>query len=479
MMLEKIRTILVEKCGLSPADLVVAGVSGGPDSLCLMYLLHHLGYPLMVAHLDHQLRPESAEEANRVEQMALGLGLRFVQEKLDIRSFSQERKLSLEEGARLARYQFLFTQAEMLNARAVSVGHTADDQVETVLMHLLRGAGSSGLAGMSYRSLPNPWSATIPLIRPLLGVWGQEVWDYLLDQVLTPNLDSSNQDRRFLRNRLRHELIPYLETYNPRLRQVLWRTADILQQENEILQTIVAVDWEKTLCEHDQGTLNFDIDALQELPLGRLRRVIHQAVYTLRPNLRDLDYQVVERAVDFIQHKRQRLRMDLIAGLQMVRSEQRLTLSDNRIKSDGGNWPQVPSNKELQLVVPGRLNLDHGWVLIAEFMEYSEDIFEQVAHNQDGYQAWLDYDSLQLPLTVRGRLSGDQFQPLGMKTGSIKISDFMINVKLPQTARPRWPLALSGDRIAWLPGYRPAHAYRVTGNTTCLVHLLLEREIPL
>jgi len=222
-MLNEINSILREKCLITPGELVVTGVSGGPDSLCLMDLLHKLGYRVIVAHLDHRLRPESEDEAQRVKKMAAESGLPFVRESKDIETFSRQRGLSLEEGARLARYQFLFREAEKIRAAAVMVGHTADDQVETVLMHLLRGAGLPGLTGMSHRSLPNAWSEKIPLLRPLLGVWREAIWEYLNDQGLNPSLDPSNLDERIFRNRLRHELIPYLETFNPRLRQSIWR----------------------------------------------------------------------------------------------------------------------------------------------------------------------------------------------------------------------------------------------------------------
>ncbi len=473
-MLNEIDSILLEKCQITPGDVVLAGVSGGPDSLCLMHVLHRLGYRVIVAHLDHQLRPESAEEAQRVEKMAAESGLPFVHESSDVESFSRQRGLSLEEGARLARYQFLFREAEKTHAAAVMVGHTADDQVETVLMHLLRGAGLPGLSGMSYRSLPNAWSEKIPLLRPLLGVWREEVWEYLNDQGLSPSLDPSNLDERIFRNRLRHELIPYLETFNPRLRQTIWRTADILRQEDEILQERLLDDWKSVVHEIDEGMIVFDYQALKELPLGIQRRVFHKAVLGLRPGTRDLNYQAIERAIDLLNQSAPQAGTDLVFGLRLTREAQRLVLADLQAGTTSHRWPQAPTDGTLRLKIPGNVSLVDGWTLTGEVLECNPTAVSEMKQNQDPFQAWLDYDRLANPLVIRTRQPGDRFQPLGMPAGSIKISDFMINVKLPEKARRSWPLVLSGSTIAWLPGYRLAHDFRISSETTRMVHLRLE-----
>ncbi|OGO34170.1 MAG: tRNA lysidine(34) synthetase TilS [Chloroflexi bacterium RBG_16_54_18] len=473
-MLNEINTVLLEKCRITPGELVLAGVSGGPDSLCLMHVLHSLEYAVVVAHLDHQLRPESAEEATRVEKMAAGLGLRFVGESKDVESFSRQRKLSLEEGARLARYQFLFQEAKKNHAKAVMVGHTADDQVETVLMHLLRGAGLAGLSGMPYRSLPNAWSAKIPLLRPLLGVWRETVWEYLNQQGLKPSLDPSNLDARIYRNRLRHELIPYLETFNPRLRQSFWRTADILRQEDEILQERLLVEWESVLLKMDQSMIIFDFQGLKALPLAMQRRVFHKAVLCLRPAARDLNYQAIERAIEFLNQSTPGARIDLIFGLRLNRETERLVLAGVKSSITNNRWPQAPAVGTLWLQIPGELNLAEGWALKAEVLERSPAAVSEMKLNKDHFQAWLDYDQLENSLGIRARLPGDRFKPLGMPAGSIKVSDFMINVKLPEAARRSWPLVLSGSAIAWLPGFRLAHDYRISSETTRMAHLRLE-----
>ena len=152
-MLENISSILREECGLVKDRFVIAGVSGGPDSLCLMNVLRESGYRVIVAHFNHKLRPDSDADANTVEQTAGRLNLKSVIENGDVRAFAEAEKMSIEEAARILRYRFLMQQARRFNAQAVAVGHTADDQVETVLMHFLRWAGLSGLKGMTHRTI--------------------------------------------------------------------------------------------------------------------------------------------------------------------------------------------------------------------------------------------------------------------------------------------------------------------------------------
>ena len=168
-MLEKFETVLSGKCGLDSQRTILVGVSGGPDSLCLLDLLHRAGHKVVVAHFNHKLRPEAEIEAKAVEETARQLTVPFVVESADVQLYAQNERLSLEEAARNLRYRFLFAQAHHFNAQAVAVGHTADDQAETVLMHFLRGAGLNGLRGMPYRTLLPGFDKEIPVVRPFIG----------------------------------------------------------------------------------------------------------------------------------------------------------------------------------------------------------------------------------------------------------------------------------------------------------------------
>lgn len=476
MNLEEIACILVSECRLSKTQPLVVGVSGGPDSLCLFDILMRLEYPVIVAHLDHALRAESAAEAQKVETFARKQGVPFVIERKDVGEYARREKLSVEEAARLVRYRFLFAQAERFGAQAVAVAHTADDQVETVLMHLLRGAGLAGLRGMNYRSEGGIWQGNLPLVRPLLGVWRNEVLAYCQQRGLQPSFDLSNQDITYFRNRLRHEFIPYLTRFNPQVKEVLWRMAQALHGDYEVLQEVTRDVWKRCCLQVGGDFVVLSFTELRRLSRGLQRSVMRSAIAQLRPGLRDIDFRAVEKGVSFLAQPVSGRLVDWVAGLQLYRENERLfVVSGNRLPVDE-DWPQVEQEVETLLHVPGQLSLLQGWVMTAELLDIEglDGVLANVAH--DAYQAWLDADRLMLPLLVRSRRAGDRFEPLGMGGHTMKLSDFWINAGLSPRARPGWPLICSGGKIAWIPGFRPAHFCRLTGETRRAVHLTCLRK---
>jgi len=231
MILDRLREAAGEECGLRPDQPILLGVSGGADSLAMMFGLGALGYTLVIAHLDHALRPESEAEANFVRSIAESQGWPFFSQRIDVLKFAQSEGQSIEEAARHVRYPFLFKQARLQYCQAVAVAHHAEDQVETVLMHFLRGTALAGLSGMPYRRVMPQWDPEIPLVRPLLGIWREEIDAYVAALGVKPCLDSTNLDTTYYRNRLRHQLIPELETYNPQIKAAIFRMAGVLHEE--------------------------------------------------------------------------------------------------------------------------------------------------------------------------------------------------------------------------------------------------------
>jgi tRNA(Ile)-lysidine synthase len=457
---------------LSPDKPVIVAVSGGPDSLCLLDILDRYGYNLVVAHLNHGLRSEAESDAVAVRREAEKRSLPFVLGEDDVTTFAADNALSLEEAARIKRYNFLFAQAEKYDAQAVAVGHTADDQVETVLMHLLRGSGLSGLKGMPVRALPNPWSEDIPLVRPLISVWREEVIAYCRDHELYPVIDQSNLDTTIYRNRLRHELIPYLETYNPGIKQVLHRTIHILAGEYDVLERVVDQAWETALVDQGRGYVALDPAFLERQAIGVRRQLLRRAIAMLCPDLRDIDFDSIERGLAFVEQPSQTNQIDLVAGLQLVLEENKLWIAAWTADLPS-SWPLMADRDSLSLGVPGAVSLLAGWRLQASKVIEMGDLQAKVLVNEDQNQTWVDKDSLQSQLVVRTRRPGDRFRPLGMGGHSIKLSEFMINVKLPNRARDTWPLVCAGEHVVWVPGYRLAHPFRITPATEEAIYLQL------
>ncbi len=476
MLFDQVIQTLENKCLLDKARPVLVGVSGGPDSLCLLDLFQRSGYPLVVAHFNHRLRAEAGEDARFVGEVAARMGLPFALGEGDVRAYAAQKALSIEEAARILRYGFLFEQARRAEAQAVAVAHTADDQVETMLMHWLRGAGLSGLKGMTYRSTGHAWDARLPLVRPLLGAWREEILAYCRERGLQPHFDQTNLDTTYFRNRLRHELIPSLEGYNPRFRQVLLRTAQSLAGDYDVLEQVLQAAWQDCLAGQGSGAVALWRPPLQKLLPGLQRGILRRAMALLRPGLPDVDFDTVERALAFLAQPTLSGQMDLSNGLRIFDQGEKVFLADWQADLRDPAWPQVAPGKLLELNVPGRAALEGGWSLSASLVEVSPELRAAVAANGDPLQAWLDFDPGDGPLAVRGRRPGDRFEPLGMGGHSIKLSDYFINVKLAERARGCWPLILLKGEIAWVAGYRIAHPFRLTDTSRRGLHLRLLRE---
>lgn len=475
-MLARVREILSTNCEISSSGRIIVGVSGGPDSLCLVDILLRLEVPVIIAHLNHKLRPEGDMEAEKVRNFADQRQVPFILGVEDVRAYSEKHSLSIEEAARDVRYTFLFNQALLHGAKVVAVGHNADDQVETVLMHLLRGAGLSGLRGMVYRMVPNPWSEEIPLVRPLLGFWRFEIQDYCKKGGLEPTFDRTNLDTTYFRNRLRYELIPVLEEYNPAVKKNLWRTAEVLAGDYQELTGLVDTAWKACIEEEGNGYVAFkSLDLLgQSLPIKRY--LMRKAIARLRPGLRNIDFDDVERGINFLDHPSQSGHLDLKAGIRMLLEDDHLWVTDWDTKLPSRDWPQVESGQIYQLDLPGEVILPEGWRLRTELDKDIASARAEASINRDPYRAWIDRGTLSDQLEIRSRRPGERFRPLGMKRGSIKISEFMINEKLPRRARTAWPLVCMGDQVVWIPGFRLGHPFRVKLNTKNVIKVHLFRD---
>ncbi|MBI5933391.1 MAG: tRNA lysidine(34) synthetase TilS [Chloroflexi bacterium] len=472
-MLPSMDTILRNQCRLDPKRPIVVAVSGGPDSLCLMDLLRQAGYPIIVAHFNHKLRENSDMEATAVENMAARLGIPSLVESADVRAFAEEKKLSIEDAARTLRYRFLFAQARERGAQAVAVGHTADDQVETILMHFLRGAGMTGLKGMAYRTVFSVFDVEIPLVRPLLDVWREETVVYCAGQGLRPHYDPSNDSLNFLRNRIRHLLIPNLETYNPKFREAVWRTGQSLQADHEILTQSVDAAWARAVVNESDGLITFDASTLTEFPLGLTRYLFRRAMERIQP-LADISYALLDRVTAFLQNGKTGGSLPLIGGIRLLREGNQVFVAGENAVLPFEAWPQLPADADsLLLSLPSRVDLPGGWRFSCESWNIPALAREQMQDNEDPFQVWLDADTLQGDLTLRVRREGDRFEPLGLDGHSQKLSDFFTNEKLAQRARDRWPLLCAGDKIAWIPGYQLAHPFRLTKASRRILYFTL------
>ena len=460
----------------SKEDLLVIGVSGGADSLVLAHILHDLDYQIVIAHFNHQLRKEAERDAVKTRNFAAKLEVDIELGKKDVQAYSKSHSLSIEEAARELRYQFLFSAAQKRNAKAVLVAHHADDQVETVLMHLLRGAGLAGLKGMrSYSILPQ-YSETIPLVRPLLFTWRSEILKYCNEKELEPIEDSSNYDTSFFRNRLRLELIPSLKSYNPKISAAIFRMAQSLAGDHEVLEIITQKAWNDCLQEHGEGYIVFSHIAFKDQPIGIQRGLLRQAIYALRPKARDIDFNSIEKGLAVSSNPVHSTRIDLISDLFIMAEEDNLWIANWDAELPTSEWPQIRENN-MEVVIPGKFDLGSGWFIeIAKILDVEAEKVIAM-DNDDPYRVWIDADLLRDQIKIRTRKPGDRIEPLGMKGHSTKLADIFINAKIPRRARSAWPLICSADTIHWIPGCKQSHQSRITNQTRVILTMKLYKGI--
>jgi tRNA(Ile)-lysidine synthase len=318
------------------------------------------------------------------------------------------------------------------------------------------------LKGMPYRVILPVFDAEIPLVRPLLGWWRADTEEYCRQNGLSPIYDPTNADTAYFRNRLRHELIPQLESYNPRVRQALVHTALALQGDDELLAEVLRAAWQRSVLEQGSGYIAFDKGILESLPSALRRNLFRRAAFELRPGLRDVDFDALERAASLKQ-------VDLAGGLSVHTEGQKIYLAAWQADLPSAQWPQL---REQFSVSSGQYPLENNWVLAFEQFPLKTEDWNL---NTDPWSAWLDADLAQRGLTVRTMQAGDRFRPLGLDGKSVKLQDFFVNLKVPKRARERWPLVCVGDEIAWVAGLRLAHTFRVTGETKQVLCLQLKR----
>ncbi len=456
---------------------ILVGVSGGPDSLCLLHGLLKKNCIVVAAHFNHHLRPEVDQEAEFVRKRAESWDVPFLLGEAEVGTFAEDFSLSVEEAARDLRYRFLFSEASRRNVQAVAVGHTADDQVETILMNIIRGSGFQGLTGMSPYSLPNQWSETIPLARPLLSVWNEEIKAYCQRNQLSPVYDPSNERLEYRRNRIRHQLIPLLEEYNPNIREKIWQLADILSEDFAILEERTHKLWEETLQEKGPGYRAFSRKDLRELSTGDQRRLIRRTLMDLRPQLDQVNFEHIERARSFIENPTRLGTDNLVGKTQIKLREKTIYFLTWEVEIPLDDYPQLEEGQRLSIPSPGQVDLGKGWVFKLQIItELDEGEWEKILDNQDPYQAWLNGDRVDFPLHLEGRKTGERFTPLGMDEGRWKLSDVMINEKIPKDAREKWPILRADGQILWVPGCQIAHSARVTEKTGKVIHVSLKKE---
>ena len=475
--LERRVSATLREYNLSGRTLLVA-VSGGPDSLALLHVLCRLraefGLKLHGAHLNHKLRgAESDTDAEFAAGTFRRLGMPYTAGSADVASYRSKHKLSLEDAARRVRYTFLAKAVAEQDADAVALGHTADDQAETVLMHIIRGSGLNGLRGMGAVDQRTIDSIPIILFRPLLGTRRSETQAYCRAMDLQPRVDASNSSPEFLRNRIRLELLPLLEQMNPSVRDALMRLSMNATQDSDYIGVQADAAWGDVAQVDGSGVVSMDTTALNKEHAAVQGRILRRAIEAAGGEVTQRHILDMLGLIDGAPGKM----LHLSSGLVFVTGYGEAYVGS--ADAVEGMLPPLPTIRgEISVPVPGEIRLGVWLIRTSVEVGVNERDWQNFSPHTnsppegDGMVASevMDMDCVGDRLWVRGRLAGDRFQPLGME-GSKSLREFMIDARIPQRWRDGLPLVVSERGVVCVPGWRIAHWARVTEATRRVLRL--------
>ena len=445
---------------------MLVGVSGGPDSMALLHLLCRLAPELKirlgVAHLNHCLRGRSADrDAGAVNQAAAALNIPCHMGRARVIKVKRKLGLSLEEAGRRVRYAFFNKTMADAGYSKLALGHHLDDNAEQMLMALLRGTGPRGLSGIAPVREKR-------IIRPLINARRAQIDEFVCKAGISCVSDSSNNDLRFVRNRIRHRLLPLLaDQYNPRIADHLTRLADLTRNEEEWVDGLVAVDYQRAVLAREKGTITLSVGTIRVAHPALARRLLRMALEELTGTLRQIAFVHVKVVLGLLKDGCEGNVCHLPGGIRARRTGDRLVLKVASGSRRSAPEPPVEADGISATLIPIPLPETVEIQALRIGLRFFPCRPDQLPRweNVDPSRAYFDLARVSFPLTVRPPAPGDRFTPLGA-TGSQKLKKFFIDHRIPRQDRSMTPVLADRQRIIWLIGQRMDDHAKVTEDTS-------------
>lgn len=436
-------------------DHVLVGLSGGPDSVCLVYVLNSFkqkySLRLSAAYIDHGLRPKDVpKEIEFCENLCKQLNIDFYTKSVSVKEFSLQEKISIQEAARILRYSALEHISLNIKANKIAIAHNADDQAETVLMRLLRGAGPAGLSGIP--------PVRKKIIRPLIEIERHEIESYLRERGIEFIFDPSNSNIKYFRNRIRHTIMPVIKSICPKATKIISKTAEILREENDYINTSVTKALMRIISRKSEHKVELFCNPMEILNIVVLRRALRFAIDSIK-GLKGIEFDHIEEIITLIKKGKPGDRVYLPRGIRAIKGYSTIIITSEPPAKLGTYEIDAPKEiflKEISMTLSLKLlNREE----IADFTGNKTTLY-------------VDADKIKFPVIVRARKEGDYFYPFGFGKRK-KLQDFFVDEKVPRDERDSIPIIENQGEIVCIVGYRLDDRYKIEHNTKKCIEIKL------
>ncbi len=463
IMINKVYETIKEHSLIEDKDNVLIGVSGGPDSVCLLHVLCSLQNRLninkiFVVHVNHMLRGDEAKrDEDYVHNLCGKLGIEVYSKEFNIRDIAASKGISLEEAGREVRYEYFDKMAEKLGANKIAVAHNKNDQAETILLHIVRGTGLDGLKGMDYKR--------DKIVRPLMDIDRNQIEEYCIKYNLNPITDSSNLESIYTRNKIRLELVPFIDKLlKIDITSNLVKMSLLIKDDNKYIEEKTIEMYNQCIVEKDSNSICLDLVLLGKQHTAIQKRILRYAIEVLKGDLKGIEKIHIQDALNLISHGRTGSEIHLPCGLRIKRSYGIIKIFENNKKE---SIAAVKADEKV--AIPGETSFSNCGIILASLAD-DKDIGKVNSINQNSLIQFFDYEKLSLGINLRYRKEGDVFRPY-KSNGTKKLKEYFIDNKVPREIREKVPIIAMNNEVVWIIGYKISDKFKVTENTKRVLRL--------
>lgn len=446
---------------IKKGDRIIVALSGGPDSVCLIHILSKIskeyGFTLYAAHFNHQIRGIAAHrDALYAMEFCDSLGIRCFLKSMDVPSYAKEKKLTMEEAARILRYEMLFQLKKETGADKIAVAHNLDDQAETVMMRIMRGTGLNGIKGMDYKRPDG-------IIRPLMDVLKHDIEKYCKDNKLEPRIDHTNLEDEYTRNKIRIHLLPYIEReYASNIKEILSRMANGLREDSCFIEKTADERYKNLSSVIDKDTVRIDLDLIEYEDISIAKRILRNAYKDLEGSYKGLETVHLDDILDLIQNPKKEARINIPKGIIADKRGSYLYITRKEVKTEIIEYEmEIPVNRSVIIQELG---------IKVEAQRISKEKSKMFSTGNSTKS--FDVDKISGKLKIRNRRNGDKIKPLGLG-GTKKVKDILIDSKVPLENRNNVPVICDDEKILWLAGYCMSEEAKISDSTKEVIRITI------